>query len=62
MAPQLQGAQQAGGAPLPVAAQGTSVPPGGGTVEQTSLPMDDGVPSGGTDIVKAGAGGCSHGL
>ena len=63
MAPQLQeGAQQAGGAALPVAAQGPVQATGGGSVEQTSLQMDDGVPSSGTDVVKAGAGNCHHGM
>jgi len=61
MAPQLQGAQQSG-APLPVAARTPALPVGGGSVEQTSLPMDDGVPASGTDVVKAGAGNCHHGL
>lgn len=62
MAPQLQGARESG-AVLPVAAQSPSrSTTGGGAVEQTSLPMDDGVPSSGTDVVKAGAGHCHHGL
>ena len=39
-----------------------ALPVGGGSVEQTSLPMDDGVPASGTDVVKAGAGNCHHGL
>jgi hypothetical protein len=60
-APQVQSAREAG-APLPVATRSTPLPAAAGGVEQTALPMDDGVPGSSTEMVKAGAGGCSHGL
>jgi hypothetical protein len=48
------------GAPAPVAARSEQLP--GGAIEQTSLPMDDGVPASTKDVAKAGAGHCHHGL
>ena len=48
------------GAPAPVAARTVAVPVTGG-IEQTSLPMDDDVPSA-SDVAKAGLGHCDHGL
>ena len=60
MAPQVRSAKDAG-APLPVAEQRTQLPAGGG-VQETSLQMDDGVPTSTSDIPKAGLGHCHHGL
>jgi hypothetical protein len=58
MAPQVPSAKDSG-APLPIAARSTQLPAGGG-VQETSLQVDDGVP--GTEVSKAGAGNCHHGL
>jgi hypothetical protein len=49
------------GAPAPVATRPTEVPMGGG-VEQTSLQIDDGVPTSTKDVAKSGAGYCNQGL
>lgn len=48
------------GAPAPRAARTVALPMAGGA-EQTSLPMDDGVPSA-SDVAKAGLSHCDHGL
>lgn len=47
-------------APAPLAARTVAVPTTG-AVEQSSLPVDDGVP-GAPDMVKAGMGHCDHSL
>jgi hypothetical protein len=60
MAPQAHDARQRG-APLPVAERSTQLP-AGGSVQETSLQMDDGVPTSTSDIPKAAAGHCHHGL
>ena len=44
----------------PIAVRTPAVP-ATGVVEQTSLPVDDGVPST-SDVAKAGLGHCEHGL
>lgn len=49
------------GAPAPVASRSVSVPAAGGA-QQTSLPMDDGVPTATSDTPKSGFGNCHHGL
>lgn len=59
MAPQSHDAKERGAA-LPVAGRTTQVPAGG--VQETSLQMDDGVPTSTTDMPKASAGHCHHGL
>ena len=48
------------GAPAPVAARSANVPATGG-IEQTSLPMDDGVPAP-AETSRASFGHCQHGL
>jgi hypothetical protein len=60
MAPQAHDAKERG-APLPVAERSTQLPAGGG-VQETSLQMDDGVPTSTTDMPRASAGNCHHGL
>lgn len=47
-------------APAPLAARAVALPTTG-VVEQSSLPVDDGVPSA-SDMVKAGMGHCDHSL
>jgi hypothetical protein len=59
MAPQVREAK-AGGVPQPVAARAGELPAGG--VQETSLQMDDGVPTSVSDSPKAAAGHCHHGL
>ena len=51
---------KASGAPAPVAARSGKLPAGGG-LEQTSLPMDDGVPAP-AETSRASFGHCHHGL
>ena len=60
-APQVKARES--GAPQPVAARTTQLPVGGGTTQEPSLQMDDGVPTG-TDVSRAGPGigHCHHGL
>lgn len=60
MAPQAHDAKDRA-APLPVAERSTQLP-GAGGVQETSLQMDDGVPTSTTDFSKAAAGHCHHGL
>ena len=60
MAPQAHDARDRA-APLPVAERSTQLPTGGG-VRETALQMDDGVPTSMTDVPKASAGHCHHGL
>lgn len=59
MAPQVHSAKES--APLPVAQRSTQLPAGGG-VQETALGVDDGVPTSTTDVPKATAGNCHHGL
>lgn len=56
--PQLSA--RASAAPMPIAARSTQAP-SGPVVEQTALPMDDGVP-GAPDGARAAIGPCHHGL
>jgi hypothetical protein len=58
--PERQTPTRATGAPAPVAARSSNLPATGG-VEQTSLPMDDGVPTA-ADKSRAGFGHCHEGL
>ena len=60
MAPQAHDVKERG-APTPIAERSAQLPVGGG-VQDTSLPMDDGVPTSAADGPKAFAGHCHHGL
>jgi hypothetical protein len=60
MAPQAHDAKDRG-APLATAQRATQLP-AGGSVQETSLQMDDGVPTSVGDTPKASAGHCHHGL
>ena len=58
MAPQVHAAKETG-ATAPVAGRSTQLPAG---VQESSLQMDDGVPTTMADTPKAYAGHCHHGL
>jgi hypothetical protein len=60
MAPQAHDAKDRGAA-LPVAERSAQLP-AGGSVQETSLQMDDGVPTSTSDVPRASAGHCHHGL
>jgi hypothetical protein len=49
------------GAPMPIAARADKLPTAAGA-SQTSLPMDDGVPTAASETPKAGLGNCHHGM
>jgi hypothetical protein len=60
MAPQVRSVKDAG-APQRTAEKATQLPAGGG-LENTTLPMDDGVPTSTGDAPRAAIGHCHHDL